>query len=172
FGVLGSDAMWMVPLGGQVAHGHLPGSIPYATAASNGWHDVPALGQLVFWAAYHVFGGIRGLVVLQIIAVAVAFGVLARGVGDKPVVLVLVLLGALPAVVVTNAGLFSLALFAIVLLVLESEASLWWCLPLLALWGNLHGGVLAGWALLACFVVLERRRAWPVLVAATVALGL
>ena len=61
-GLVGADALWLVPLGREVAHGHLPGSIPFATAASGGWHDVPALGQLVFWAGYHALGGIRGLI--------------------------------------------------------------------------------------------------------------
>src|SRR5262249_44477435 len=28
-GVVGSDALWLVPLGGEVAHGHLPRSIAY-----------------------------------------------------------------------------------------------------------------------------------------------
>jgi hypothetical protein len=49
--------------------------------------------------------------------------------------------------------------------------------PLLALWGNLHGGVLAGWALLSCYLVLSRarrsfRQRLGVLGAATLALGL
>ena len=174
FGVVGSDALWVVPLGAEVAHGHLPASIPYATAPTSGWHDVPALGQLVLWALYHAFGGVRGLVVAQAVAVAIAFGSLAYGLRRESALLVsaIVLAGALPAVVVTNTQLFSLALFALLLLVLQSRRPLWVSVPLILVWGNLHGEVLTGWALLACYVVFERRRAWPVLVAATVALGL
>ena len=174
FGLVGGDALWLVPLGAKVAHGHLPASIPYATAPTGGWHDVPALGQLVLWALYHAFGGVRGVVVAQAIAVAVAFGSLAYGLRRESALVVstIVLVATLPAVVVANAQLFSLVLFALLLLVLESESALWVTVPLIIVWGNLHGGVLAGWALLACFVVFERRRAWPVLVAATVALGL
>src|SRR5579862_2600941 len=78
-GLIGADALWLVPLGGQVAHGHLPNAILLATAPSSGWSDVPALAQLAFWAAYHALGGDRGLVALQVVAAAVGFWALARG---------------------------------------------------------------------------------------------
>jgi hypothetical protein len=170
--------MWLVPLGDQVAHGHLPTTISYATAHSAGWNDVSALGQLVFWGLYDALGGLRGLAIAQIAASGVAFGALAYGLrrqsssGGVLLASYTVLLGALAAVVVTNAALFSLVGFALLLLLLQSGRSPWWAVPLLAVWANLHGGVLVGWALLACFVVLERRRALPVLAAATLALGL
>src|SRR6202030_4877386 len=52
---------------------------------------------------------------------------------------------------------------------------IWVCVPLLALWGNLHGEVLAGWGLLACYLVFGRARRQPglsagVFAAATAAL--
>jgi hypothetical protein len=188
FGVVGSDALWLVPLGAEVAHGHLPGSIPYAAAPSGGWHDMSALGQLVFWALYHALGGARGLVVAQTLAVATAFGALAHGLrretSDGGVLLVsaLVLVGSLTAVFVTAAALFSVALFAVLLALLEADArspgrSVWWSVPLLALWANLHGGVLAGLGLLAFYLVFCRARRNPftalaVLAASLVALGL
>src|SRR5581483_11678311 len=78
-GFVGADALWLVPLGREVAHGHVPGSIPFATAPSQGWHDVPAAAQLVFWVFYRGFGGERGLVLLQALAAGVGFGALARG---------------------------------------------------------------------------------------------
>jgi hypothetical protein len=187
FGVVGSDALWFVPLGDAVAHGHLPGAIPYAVAPSSGWHDVPALGQLVFWAAYHSLGGARGLVLVQTVAVTVAFGALAHGLrretseGGVLLVSSIVLLGSLTAVVVTAAGLFSVALFAVLLALLEADARapgrrIWWSVPLLGLWGNLHGGVLAGLGLLTCYLVVGRARrnpgtAFAVLVAGILALG-
>ena len=77
-------------------------------------------------------------------------------------------------------SLFSLALFPVLLGLLESESELpsrrlWLSVPLLALWGNLHGEVLAGWGLLACYLALGRARRQPwlslsVLTAATAAL--
>jgi hypothetical protein len=120
----------------------------------------------------------RGLVVAQVSAVAVAFGVLAHSLrreasaGGVLLVATLVLIGSLPQVVVTNAGLWSLALLPVLLWLLHSSRSPWLLVPLLAVWGNLHGGVLTGLALLGCYVLFERRRALPVLVAATLALGL
>jgi hypothetical protein len=187
-GVIGADALWLVPLGGRVAHGHVPNSIPYATAPSSDWHDVPAIGQLTFWAAYHAFGGERGLVVLQAVAAAVGVGALARGIGRQSsagvafVMSLLVVLGALAAVAVTNVALFSLAFFPVLLGLVEAESlaptrRIWLAVPLVAVWGNLHGAVLVGWALLACYLVLERVRLRPVqssavLAAATLAVFL
>ncbi len=187
-GLVGADSIWLVPLGHEIAHGHLPGSIPWASAPTGGWHDAPALGQLVFWAAYHGSGGDRGLVVLQALAAALGFWALARGLsreaasGAVLVVAGVALVGSLAAVVVVGVSLFSFALFPLLLLLLESESRspgprVWLAVPLLALWGNLHGGVLAGWGLLACYLVLDRARRDPwvaggTLVAATLALFL
>ncbi len=57
--------------------------MPFATAATTGWKDVPAGGELLFWAAYHALGGGRGLLALQVLAAAIAFGALARGLGRE-----------------------------------------------------------------------------------------
>src|ERR1700692_86695 len=78
-GLIGSDALWLVPLGHLVVHGHVPSSIPFATAPTHGWHDVPAGAELVFWTLYRALGGVRGLVVAQAAAAAVGFGALAAG---------------------------------------------------------------------------------------------
>jgi hypothetical protein len=167
--IIGGDALWLVPLGHEVAHGHLPGSIPFASAPTSGWHDVPALAELVFWALYRVLGGERGLLAAQIVGAAVAFGALARGLGREAtwgavvVVSAVVLAGTLPAVVIVSGSVFSLALFPVLLALLESEARapsrrVWLGVPLLALWGNLHGAVIVGWGLLACYLVFDRAR--------------
>ena len=171
-GLVGGDALWLVSLGREVAHGHLPGSVPYATAQSHDWHDVPALAELVFWAAFHAFGGARGLVVVQVIAVAVAFAALARGlqrestVGSAIVVSTIVLLGAPAAVLITSVGALSLPFFSLLLVLLHAETRspsrrIWWAVPIVAFWGNLHGGVLAGLGLLACYLVVARARREP-----------
>jgi hypothetical protein len=174
-GAIGSDALWPIPLGHLVAHGRLPGSIPFATAPTH-WHDVPAGAELVFWALYRALGGLRGLVLAQSVAAAVAFGVLASGLrrqaGDGPalVVAIVVLVGAIPAVVVVGLQLFTLLLFALLLAFLEAEPRrLWLAIPLVALWSNLHGGVLTGLGLLACYVVFQRPRALPVLAGSVLA---
>ncbi len=185
-GLIGADALWLVPVGGQVAHGHLPHAILLASAPSSGWHDVPALAQLAFWAAYHALGGDRGLLALQVAAAAVGFWALARGLvreaagGTVIAVSFVVLVGSLTAVFVVGVSLFSLALFPLLLLLLESESRrpsrrIWLAVAIVLLWGNLHGAVLAGWGLLACYAVFDRARREPwvaagVLAAATAAL--
>jgi hypothetical protein len=184
--LVGADALWLVPLGREIAHGHLPGSIPNAAAPSSGWHDVPALGQLAFWAFYRALGGDRGLLALQVAAAAIGFWALARGLvreaagGTVLAVSAIVLVGSLPAVFVIGVSLFSLALFPLLLLLLEADGRapggrIWLAPVIIAAWGNLHGGVLAGWGLLACYLVLARGRRDPwlsvgVLAAATIAL--
>lgn len=173
FAVIGADARWFVAVGRVAAHGHLPRSLPFATAPTSGWHDAPVLGQIIF----HLFdrlAGDRGLVVLQILAAAAAFAALARMLREfdaGPVVGILVALGAVPTLLVTRSALFALAFFPLLLLLLHEGRRLWLAVPLIALWANLYGGVLVGWALLAVYVVVARRRAWPVLALSTVALG-
>ena len=171
-GVIGTDALWLVPLGHEIAHGHLPSSIPFATAPTSGWHNVPAAAELLFWGLYHLLGGARGLVAAQAAAAAVGFGALASGVrregssGTTLAVCGVALVGALPAAAVTGVSLFSLALFPVLLALLEAETRapsrrIWLAVPLLLVWGNLHGAALAGLGLLACYLVFERaRRAW------------
>jgi hypothetical protein len=170
--LIGADAFWLVALGERIVHGHLPRSIPYATAPTSGWHDVPAGAEVVFWSLYHALGGARGLAVAQAAAAAIGFGALAQGLrregaaGAALPLSVLLLVGALPAVAVISLALFSLALFPVLLALLESETRapsrrVWLAVPLLALWGNLHGEVLIGWALLACYLVLHRARRQP-----------
>jgi hypothetical protein len=185
-GVIGADALWLVPLGEQVVHGRLPTSVSFATAPTAGWHDVPAGAQVVYWAAYRALGGERGLLIVQALCCAVGMVALARGLGRQApagaVVLValLVLVGSLPAFAVAGFSVFSVALFTILLALLEAETAvrtgrIWWAVPLIALWGNLHGAVVVGWGLVACYVLLDRARRRPsesvaVLAAATAAL--
>ncbi len=171
-GVIGTDALWLVPLGHEIAHGHLPSSIPFAKAPTSGWHNAPAAAELLFWGLYHLLGGARGLVAAQAAAAAVGFGALAWGVrregtsGTTLAVCSVTLVGVLPAVVVTGVSLFSLALFPVLLALLEAETRapsrrVWLAVPLLLVWGNLHGAVLAGFGLLACYLVFERaRQSW------------
>ena len=181
FGVVGADARWLAAIGAVIADGHLVHSVPFASAPTSGWVNPTVPGELVFhwlWAAL----GDRGLMLAQVVAVLGAFLALARGLKRETVdgaavavVLLLVLVGSLPAVLVARNQLFSLVGFALLLLLLEQESRapsrrIWLAVPLLALWANLHGAVLVGFALLAVYVVVTRLRALPVLLAAAFAL--
>jgi hypothetical protein len=171
-GVIGADALWLVPLGRSIAHRHLPSSVVFATASSTHWHDVPAAAELLFWAAWHALGGGRGLVAWQVLAAGVGFGALAWGLrreatsGAVAAICGIVLAGSLPAVAVTGVSAFSLAFFPVLLALLEAEARspsrrVWLVVPLLAVWGNLHGAVLVGLGLVTCYLVFSRARLEP-----------
>jgi hypothetical protein len=181
FGVVGADARWLAAIGSEIARGHLVHSVPFATAPTSGWVNAPVLGELLFHWLWALLGD-RGLVLAQVVGVLVAFGALVRGLrreaADGPpvaAVLFFVLVGSLPAVLVARNQLFSLALFPLLLLLLERETRepsrrIWLAVPLLVLWANLHGAVMVGYALLAVYIVVARWRMFPVLLAATLAL--
>jgi hypothetical protein len=130
------------------------------------------LAELIFNWLESLMGD-RGLMVAQLVAVAVATGILSRdalsggaGAAGTSRALLLGLGGSLAALVVARAQLFSLALFPVLCLLLRSEARrpswrIWLSLPLLALWSNLHGAALLGLVLLEVYLVVARLRRTP-----------
>jgi len=172
---IGADLRWLAALGAVIAHGRLPRQLPFATAPTTRWHDVPVLAELVLnWA--HAALGERGFVLVHVLAVAGGFGALVVGLRRQStpagalLVGALVVLGCLPDVLIVRNQLFSVALLPVLLLVLErSPPRLWVVLPLLAVWSNLHGSVLVGLLLVELHVLLARRDAWPVALLAPLA---
>lgn len=186
FGTIAADSRWLAALGGYVVRHGIPDFVPYASAPSDGWANVPVLSELTFHALDALDGG-RGLLIAQVVAVAVAFVLLGLDVrradaSDSRTALLLLLLipASLGALAEVRSQLFSLALFPLLLLLLRGEARrpsrrIWLLAPLLALWSNLHGAVLVGLAVAAAYLVLDRARREPgvavgVLVAAVLAL--
>ena len=180
-GTVGADARWLAALGRTiVAHGSIPSGVPYASAPSVDWVNVPVLGELVFHAL-QVVGGDRGLLLAQLVATAAALTLLALGMralgapdAASAAVLVLVFFAAVPSFIIVRAQLFSLVLFCAALLLLRAEARtptrrIWLLVPLVALWANLHGAVLVGLAIAAAYLVLERFRREPVVAACVLA---
>jgi hypothetical protein len=178
---IGADARWLSAVGAAIVRaGALPHAIPYAAAPGVAWHDAPALGQIVFHGLQSLFGD-KGLVLAQVVAVGVALFVLAldlRGAqardGAGAAVIFAVLVAAPAAFLVVRAQLFSLALFPVLVLLVRSEARapsrrIWLAVPLVALWANLHGGVLVGFAVLAAYLLLHRLREAPALAIAVLA---
>jgi hypothetical protein len=172
---IGADARWLAAIGAAIVHaGALPHAIPYAAAPAIAWHDAPALGQLVFHGAQSLLGD-RGLVLAQAAAAGIALWMLALDLraarardGVGAAVILGVLVAAPAAFLIVRAQLFSLALFPVVVLLLRSEARrpsrrIWLVVPLIALWANLHGGVLIGFAVLAAYLLLHRFRETPAL---------
>jgi hypothetical protein len=165
---VGADARWLAALGRAIAaHGSIPVGVPYAAAPSGDWVNAPVLGELVFHGL-QALGGDRGLVLAQVVATTTAlvllgFGLRRTGAADaaRAIVLLLVFFAALPSFIVVRAQLFSLVLFCALLLLLRTEAlapsrRIWLLVPLFALWANLHGAVLVGFAVAGAYLLLER----------------
>jgi hypothetical protein len=174
-GSIGADARWLAALGRTiVTQGSIPTGVPYAASPSVDWVNVPVLGELVFHAMQAV-GGDRGLLLAQLVAATAALTLLALGMralgapdAASALVLMLVFFAAAPSFIIVRAQLFSLVLFCAVLLLLRAETRkpsrrVWLLVPLIAIWANLHGGVLVGLAIAAAYLVLERPRREPVL---------
>ena len=187
FVIVGADCLWAVALGDRVrASGDLTPSPDFAAApVAHGWESPLALGEVILSLAHSV--GSRGLVGLQLLVVGMVLSLTAAGArrvggsaGRTALVVSLVVVGGLPALVVTRLPLFSLLLFPILAAVLRRQyahpsAGIWWVVALLALWANLHGGVLVGAALVLVHLAFGRLRVRPlesvgVAVAALVAL--
>jgi len=180
---VGADAEWLAALGRDIAQTwSIPGGVPFAAASSAGWHNVPVLGELVFHWLQAGFGT-RGLIAAQLVAVILCLWLVtvdmrrARA-ADQPAALVLILtaFAAAPALLIVRSQLFSLVLFPLLLVVLREQARrpsrrVWVLVPLVALWTNLHGGVLLGIAVAGAYLLFARARREP-LVAVGVLAGM
>jgi hypothetical protein len=100
------------------------------------------------------------------------------GAGDlgSSLAMVLVVVGAIPALLVIRVQLFSLLLFPVLAALLREQARspsrrIWLVPPLLALWSNLHGAVLVGLVVAAAYLALDRARSEPVTAAAVLAVS-
>jgi hypothetical protein len=143
--------------------------VPYAAAPSHDWPNALALSEVLFYGLDALLGE-RGLLVAQVAAVTAAFLVLGallrrNGASDasSAIVLLVVVCGALGAIVVVRVQLFSLLLFPVLLALLHREArapsrAVWLLVPLVALWSSLHGAVLAGLAVAGAYLLVDRAR--------------
>jgi hypothetical protein len=173
-GTVGADFRWAAVLGNAiVARWSIPDGVPFATAPTSDWANAPVLAEVVSGRMATAFGE-RGLYLLQILAVVFAFTVLAQTMrragatdGGRAAVLLLVAVGSVGAVAVARLQLFSVALFAVLIAILNRSREdrdtrrLWWLPVLFALWANLHGGVLVGVGVTAIYLAFERFRRQP-----------
>jgi hypothetical protein len=180
FGTVAADSRWLAALGGYVARHGVPDFVPFASAPSDGWPNVPVLAELAFHAL-DAAGGDRAFLAAQVAAVTAAFALLAAGLrragasGPAGLVVLLALVpGAFASLAAIRSQLFSLVLFPALVLLVRAEAArpsrrVWWLVPLLALWSNLHGAALVGLAVAAAYLLLERARREPVVAAGALA---
>ena len=168
----GSDAFWPVALGSHIREsGAVPAGVPFAAAPSSGWVNTTVLGQLVF--SLIGSAGTMGLLAAQTVSVAatlslIALDALRRGARPARAIFVIACLavGAATAFLVARVQLLSLVPFALLLLLLRFDYErpsrrIWFVVPLLALWGNLHGAVLIGVAVTGCYLLFSRLRRDP-----------
>jgi hypothetical protein len=169
---LGADSWLTLVAGRELWERGLP-SVDALTAWSHGtaWVDQQWLAQLGF-EGLAAIGGVKlallghaGLLIAAFLLAVVA----ARRLGGNARAVALVAALALPQLAQQwqlRAQSFAYVLFVAVLVLLISDAR--WggrrvllCLPLLALWGNLHGSVLIGAALVSLrglILIRQRRR--------------
>lgn len=183
----GADLLWGVAMGDRIRAGHgVPQSVPFAQAWSAGWANPMALGEVVL-SMVHSWGP-SALVILHLALVAASLGLLVgRGVAihrreaRASLALTLAVLGGAATLAIARMPSLSLLPYAALVVLLSREADhpsrrLWLAVPVLGVWGNLHGGVLVGCALLAVHLVccggpLRRRGLVGVSAAAAVLLA-
>ena len=167
---VGADARWLAALGRIIiARRAIPTGVPFAAAPTGHWQNTLVLAELVFDALERGLGD-RGLILAQLVAIALALSILARdaraGGGDSKATATALMLagaGALSSLAIVRVQLFSLVLFAALVALLRAQARtrsrrIWLALPLLALWSNLHGAALLGLAVLYPYLALSRFR--------------
>jgi hypothetical protein len=170
---IGADTLWLVALGGAVvSEGAVPHGVPFMAADTGHWANVPVLGQLLMFAVDGL--GPAALLLTQLVAVALAMiglGLSARRLGASgfgtALALVAFVLGQLPALGVVRAQVWSIPLFVLMAALLRQESQhpsrrIWLVVPLVIIWGNLHGAALVGVAAAGAYLLLDRIRKDPV----------
>jgi hypothetical protein len=138
----------------------------YSYTSDRPWINHEWLAELVFAEVYKVSGP-PGLVALK-----AALGLLILGIGwlhqrrtglDRLAGCLLLLTVALairPGLGAIRPQVFTYVLFLLVIIILRAatngrSASLWWLVPIFAAWVNLHGGLLAGVAVVAAWLAIQ-----------------
>jgi hypothetical protein len=168
FAIIGSDLLWVVALGDLIREtGSVPVGVPFATAPQVQWHNPLVVAEVLLTLVNAA--GPWALTAFHLLLVALALGVTtaeARRLGGSEartaLVVSLVVIGGSTAFVIARLPSLSLVPFAVLVALLrrqDASASgvrrLWWVVLLVALWGNLHGGVLVGVAVLGIYLVVS-----------------
>ncbi len=171
FVILGADLMWAVALGDAIRRdGAVPAGVPFASAPQVDWPNPVVLSQLAL-SAIHSLGWWAlpamqlGLVTTTLLLVLLDASRMGARPGRSAAIVSLVVVGCASPFVVTRFPSLSLVPFVTLALLLrrqeERPSRAVWLVPvLLALWGNLHGGVLVGGAVLGIWVLAGRSHGW------------
>lgn len=166
---IGGDWDWLVAMGDHVRSTRtVPDEVPFAVADTSGWHNVPVLAEVTASVLHQV--GASAPVVAHLVAVMVTLVVLAgsaraRGGSDAYAAsaVALLCLGGLAAFGVVRAQSLSFVPFALMVALVCSQSRrpdrrIWWAVPLVVLWGNLHGAALLGVCVLGAYLLVQRTR--------------
>jgi hypothetical protein len=162
-GMADPDAWWHLLTGQLMLQNHaFFHTDPYSfTRFGQPWINHEWLSQIIMFAVYRVagFGGL--IVAFAVVIAASLFLVYLRSRGRPYVAGVITLWGALASASTwgVRPQMFSLLLASIFLVLLEASEVryrlLWWTVPLMLLWVNLHAGYPIGLALIALFLAGE-----------------
>ena len=154
------DVWWHLRTGQLILDTHsIPHADPYSfTRYGLPWIDHEWLSQIFIYALYRV-GSWAGLIVgFALVITAACFVLFQRCEGRPYVAGVMTAWGAIASVPCwgVRPQVFTILLTAVLLLILERSDSrpnwLWWAVPLMALWVNLHAGFAVGLTLMALFL--------------------
>ena len=169
FVAVGGDWDWLVALGDHVrAAGRVPDGVPFAVADTSGWHNVPVLAELsasVLHGVDPVVPVLAHLAAMVATVLVLAVAARARGASDARVAsaVAMLVLGGLATFAVVRAQSYSMVLFASMVALVCSQArrpdrQIWWAVPLVVLWANLHGAALLGVCVLGAYLLVQRTR--------------
>ena len=164
-----SDTWWMIRAGQDI---WTTGAIPYGdayshTASGRFWFNHQWLSELIFFAAFRL-GGLpllTGLCASAILAAWILCWRLTRGAFEWRFVLLAVCMPAAAGSWALRAQVFSTLLFVLVCRALAEKRRLVWIPAIVALWVNVHAGVVLGLVAIAGAALAEtvhrRQIAWP-----------
>lgn len=161
------DLWWHMLTGRVIASQGIPKVDPYSfTAAGRDWVVQEWGSELIFHHLQSAMG-LRSLIVLRalclLILVAITSKMIVRYAGNN--LASWALIGLVTYAGAANwterANLFSFIFVATTLqLILSRSKTLWWFVPLAAIWANLHGMVLIGLGMVAVVAITEWLKVW------------
>ena len=166
------DFWWHLRTGDRIFHAGIPRHDPFSwTAAGHAWVAHEWLSELLIYSVESAFGYWANVLLFSAVVVAALLLMYrlgrAGGAGTRPLVLLLYLsVATLGLYVTVRPQEFTWLLFAVFVYVLQrhyagQRAPLWALPPLMALWANLHLGLVYGLLLVAvwlCALAWERLR--------------
>ncbi len=167
FVIIGADLMWVVAMGDVIRReGGVPSGVPFASAPQLDWPN-PTVPAQVLFSVVHALGwwALPALHLALVATTLLIVGADAVRLGARPArsaaVVSLVVVGCASPFVVARFPSLSLVPFVGLVWLLrrqEERASraVWLVPPLMIVWGNLHGAVLVGIAVLGVWVLAGR----------------